>query len=901
MTASSIARARRRRARRRRRIRVNPLAPLLAVGGLTFVLAVVVGTVVISTALALDYVQDAAAAGDESPTERMRALSRGGARIYDRNGVFLYEFLDPQGVARKPVPLEDISPWLVDATVATEDPTFYLNPGVNFRGLARAAFENAQTYVEDGSLGGSGGSSITQQLARNLYMDVDRRAERSVDRKLQETIIALDLTRRHDKADILEWYFNSISYGGNFVGVEAAAQGYFGKPAGDLTLAEAALLAGIPQSPSQFDPYVSATAAKTRQGVVLDLMVRREMITAEEAARAADAPIVLVPPRRELRAPHFVLGRVADEIRARFGERALYDDGLIVTTTLDMRLQDHASALMDEWISKFEDQSNGHNGALYALDPHTGEILVYVGSRDYYREDIKGQNDNVVAVNSPGSTLKPFTYMSAFIKGWSPSTGILDEPLTLVDPLNGDEFEVRDPIRQYQGVMTAADALGNSMNIPAVKTILYAGVEDTRRLMERVGFTTLDSPAGYGPALTVGGADITLQDLVLGYSVLATGGVLRGQDATIPQDPGERTIEPVALLEVKDSSGEVLYSARPKEERIVAESFTYLVTSILTDPKTQCVTFSTCGALTVDAFEMAAKTGTSEPFSGEDTRSLSGETWAVGYTSDLVAGVWYGNSDNTPMHSVYSTQVGWPILRTFMVDAHEMSDLHPEAFERPESVIEVTLCEPSGRLATSACPRDRRVTGLMAEEALPHEESDRVALQDTWWQRSRTGRVRLVYPATLEEELGRDDDWTMGAETTRFVAREPGPSAEPRDRAVTTADGGHLALAEYQGAPFTQLNSPNNGGTVRGAVSIRGSAAASSFRSATLQIGVGGAPSQFETFGMISGNVLNNQLGVWNTASWPDGVYTVRVIVIDGAGRASESRVTVTVANGRGD
>src|SRR5690606_25020671 len=281
------------------------------------------------------------------PEELLSTWSRGGARIYDRNGVLLYEFVDELGGLRRPVPLNEISDWMIRATISTEDASFYDNNGLNMRGLMRASMENLTPFQGD-MLEGSGGSSITQQLAKNVYIPADERAERSIDRKVKETVIALELTEKYSKDQILEWYLNSISYGGIYLGVEAAAQGYFGKDASELTLAEAALLAGIPQSPSRYAPLQSGQVApgqtyvlspssetKLRQLEVLDLMVRHGVISREDASEAGAAELTFKTNRFDIEAPHFVLNRVADEIRARFGERALFSQGLEVTTTID--------------------------------------------------------------------------------------------------------------------------------------------------------------------------------------------------------------------------------------------------------------------------------------------------------------------------------------------------------------------------------------------------------------------------------------------------------------------------------------------------------------------------------------------------------------------------------------
>jgi len=707
-------------------------------------------------------------------------LPRGGSRIYDRHGTLLYEFAN-SGL-RRAVPLSEVSPNMIKATVATEDASFWENNGINTRGLLRAAIEN--TPFRKGWLEGTGGSSISQQLAKNLFIPPAERVERTIDRKLKESAIAIELNRQFSKEQILEWYLNSISYGGVYIGVEAASEGYFGKPASELTLAEAAMLAGIPQQPSAYSPVSNFETAKARQHEVLGLMVEHGAITQAEAdAARAEEIHVIETPAVGVQAPHFVFGPVAEEIERRFGPKALYEGGLDITTTIDLPLQQEAQRILEQWITQYENLAGGHNGALYALDPDTGQVLVYLGSRDYFRDDIGGKNDMNQALRSPGSTLKPFTYLTAFEKGWSTETGVLDVPLTLKDGFTGNPYEVRNPIKNsYQGVISVAGALGNSLNVPAVNTILFTGVDEVVTTLRKAGFTTVDPrPNFYGPALTVGGVDVTLSDLVYGYSVLATGGVRRGVDSAVDRTEPDRQVDPAAILKVTDStSGEVLYEyTQPTEERVWPESFPYLITSIISDGSNRCIVFG-CGALSLTGRPAAVKTGTSEPFI--DQPDLIGDTWAVGYTPHLVAGTWFGNSDNAPMENIYSTTVSYQIWHDFMLYASDYLQLPPDPFVRPESVVERTVCFPSGKLATSACPTQFRRPSLFAAETV--EGPNPVALVDDWWQ-GGFGASRLVLPPQLRAWSG------LGGWLARTGLGGPPPAPRPtatpeRDRPEPT-------------------------------------------------------------------------------------------------------------------
>ena len=853
-------------------------------------------------------------AADVVPPEQLIAeYSRGGATILDRNGELLYEFVDELSGLRRPISLSDISMWLIDATIAVEDPTFYENNGLNMRGLIRAGVENfAPFLIGDGGelLEGSGGSSITQQLAKNIYIPRELRAERSVDRKIRETVIALELTQQYEKDQILEWYLNSISYGGIYTGIEAAANGYFDKPASELTLAEASLLAGIPQSPALYNPYspanrdettgqLSATSlAKARQAEVLELMVRRGVITQEQSTAAWEQDLQFRQSRFDIEAPHFIFSIIAPEITARFGERALYEQGLTVWTTLDLNLQKEAEVIIERNVTEFGEQANLYNGAFVAVNPRNAEILTYVGSRDYHRVDIEGRNDNALARNSPGSTLKPFTFIAAFMNGWGTGTTILDTPLEIVDFSTGSTFTPRNPGTGFQGPITAARALGNSLNITAIKAMIYAGVPQTIQLLQRVGYTTLDNPAGYGPALTTGGGEVSLFDSVIAFSVLANGGVMRGQDIvrTSSFDPGNRTLEPVSILRIADPEGRTIFEPEPPvEQRVVAEEYAYLTTSIMNDPANTAITYGVPGALALaNGYPSAAKTGTSEPF--ENLRAI-GETWTIGYTPELVAGTWAGNADNAPISGITSTTVSLRSWKEFMIYALDYLDLPATRFERPPGVVSREVCWPSGKLATDACPAINRYTSLYAQEVLPGNnpsDEERERMFDTWWQRipidTRTDlRATELTPASFVQEEVRlilpDDEIEKWDGFHAWAARSGITAllAPPEEVAA-----GDLPARIDTPAPDAILN---------GIVTIRGRAAAPELTSYRLEWGRGVSPTSWVRINSGTRSVNNGVLGLWDTLTVADGPYTLRVVVeVPGGIRRYE--IPVTVDNG---
>jgi membrane peptidoglycan carboxypeptidase len=835
------------------------------------------------------------AKGVVPPEQLLAQLPQGGARIYDRagpeGGNLLYEFVDEYGGLRRPVPLSEISPWIQKATVSTEDATFHENNGLNMRGLARAAMENLTPFRGD-FLEGSGGSSITQQLAKAVYIPVQERYERSIPRKLKETVIALELTERYSKEQILEWYLNSISYGSVYVGIQAASEGYFSKPAKDLTLAEAALLAGIPQSPAAYEPVANPEAAKARQEVVLDLMVRHGAITEEEAAEAKAVPMEFHASRFDIKAPHFVLGPVADEIIERFGERALYTAGLEVTTTLDINLQRLGEETVEKWVAQHEATVDGHNGALMAVNPRTGEVLSYVGSRDYFRDDIDGRNNNISSLNSPGSTLKPFTYVTAFQQGWSTHTAIIDSPAKVFDPSTGREFSPRNPGGGgYHGIVSVASALGNSLNTPAFKTIVAVGVDKVLANYKQFGITQLGEVHDYGPSLTLGGVDVRLDDVTFAYSALAGEGMLRGQQPLVPHNGGERTVDPVILRKVNDAQGKMIYEFKePVERRVMAASFAYMATSILSDGQNTCITFG-CNYLDLpDRRPSARKTGTSEPF--ENATASSGDTWSFGYTPDLVVGVWAGNSNNSPMRNIYSTTIAWPIWRDFMAGALNHLQIPSKPFNRPPSVEERQLCWPSGKLMTDLCPKDKGYRGLVATEAIPTNRDQLAKISDTWWQRiaidTRTGL--LATSSTPAAFVSQEPRLVLPKEEVAAWSGLPAWAAANGALLAPTAESSAAA------ASALMISTPQSNQRVSGQVVVVGRAASPDFERYVVEWGRGKDPQSWTAISSANSPMLAGTLATWDTRSLGDGDYVLRARLVDAKLGELRFAVPVTVS-----
>jgi membrane peptidoglycan carboxypeptidase len=817
-------------------------------------------------------------ASDMPPVEEVLSQNAGGAKVYDRNGRLLYEYVDDLQGLRQPVPLSEVSQALINATIATEDASFYSNPGVNIKGVMRAAYEN----FFPGHLGflqGTGGSSITQQLVKNIYIPEAERQKRSISRKLKETVYAIELTNGYSKDQILEWYLNQIPYGGIYNGVEAAAQGYFGKKASDLTLGEAALLAGIPACPSCYDPLQNPERAVARRNQVLLLMEEKGFINKTEGWVAAQEPVNLTAHRFLIDAPHWVLSYVGPELEKMFGRQAVYREGLRVTTTLDLDLQKKAEEILENWISEFEG-SGGHNGALVAMDPTTGEILTYVGSRDYFRDDILGQNDMATAFNSPGSAMKPFTYITAFMKlGWGPGTLVLDTPICVQD---GDtQFCPRNPAGDYHGAISIRTALGNSLNVPAFKTILAAGVNDVVNTSKKMGITGLDGRT-FGPSFTIGGVDVRLVDMVFGYSVFANNGIMRGVPTVESLPEGNRTLDPVSILKVEDANGNVIYDAANERQdvELVPPQYTYLVNNILSDPQAQCITFG-CGGLSIPGQDAAIKTGTSEPY--ENSRAI-GDTWAMVYTPNLVVGVWAGNADNSPMYNISSTSISWRAARDFMETALEGKEALD--FEQPEGVEKAKVCVPSGMLPSQYC--GKTIEDLFVTDALPKEK-------DNWWQPFeidiRTGllatemtppqfvqqRVYLVLPADLSDAQRQQAmEWASAL----------GLSLAPTERSNPISPNDLPAV----------IKSPAAGASVNGVVTVMGRAASNDFEWFRLEYGAGASPSEWIVINQVNAAVTDGALGMWDTSALSPGQYTLRLVVKDRVRGELVSLATITVS-----
>ncbi len=618
----------------------------------------------------------------------------GGAQLFDRNGTLLYRFPDPQGGIQTPVHLTQIAQPMVDATVSTEDATFWTSPGLDVAGILRAATTNLS---RNGSpFVGRGGSSITQELVKQTLIPENERDARSLTRKVTEAAFSLDLTQHYPKPQILEWYLNVTNYGGVYDGVESAAEGYFGVHASQLDLAQAALLAGIPQSPADYSPYSNADGARIRQGEVLDLMVQHHYISQDQADAAKREELKFQPPQTALplNAPWFV-EYVRQQLIARFGEKCFQTCGLRVTTTLDLDLETKAQEILNENLTKWGEPVGVHNGALLSMDARTGEILVMLGSRNYNDESpkVQGKNNFTTAVMQPGSSFKPFVYTTLFLeRGYGPDSIIWDAPYS-----TPDGYHCVDPVQggRTQGPIPVRLALGSSLNCPGNRAAEVAGIPNIIDTAHLLGITTMPSAQGYGASIATGGANITMLDMVYGYTTIARNGNMIGDTAIENYPKGYRPLDPVSYTKVLDGDGDVLYTYVPKTQQVVPSAYPYLVTSIISNCANRRLIWQ-CGFpefVLSDGRQVAAKTGTQQ---GGDTGHTIAN-WQYMYTPQLVTGGWVGNADRTPWTDVNggANAVGYSVqqLEDYITKDYEIP---PQDFQQPDDVVSVPVHVPDG-------------------------------------------------------------------------------------------------------------------------------------------------------------------------------------------------------------
>lgn len=665
-----------------------------------------------------------------APQEISQRLVMPSVRITDRYGRPLYDVLDANSGRHTVLALADIPLHLRQATIATEDKNFYHNPGVDLVGILRAFWIN----VRGGEVL-AGGSTITQQVTRNLLLDADERSQRTVRRKLRESWLAWQVARQFDKDEILALYLNQMYYGAMAYGVEAAAQTYFAKPAADLTLAQSALLVGLTQAPARYNPFLNPEAAKERQQVVLHLMRQQGVISADEYKLAVREPLHYAATPYPVAAPHFVM-MVQAELDERFPPDVVYaSGGLAVRTTLDLDWQQHGQRIVAEQLRRLNHPAGGspghnaHNAALVALDPHNGQVKALVGSPDYFDDSIGGAINMALEPRQPGSALKPIIYAAAMDPGqqgpWT-AASLLPDVRTVFQTQQGDAYVPVNFSRQEHGPVLLRQALASSLNIPAVLVLDAIGVERAMAVAADLGIDSMGAAEEYDLSFALGGGPVSLLDLTAAYAGFANGG---------------SRIQPSLILDVTDTAGNLVYTAEPPSPvRVLDGRVAWLISDILSDDDARMLSFGTNSVLKLDR-PAAVKTGTTNDFH---------DNWTVGYTPDLVVGVWVGNADNEPMRDVTGLSGAGPIWHYFMRTVLAGQPL--AAFTRPPGLVPVEVCALSGLLPGDHCPHRTRewfidgtqpaqtdtffrpvtvdkATGLLAgEDTPPAREAERLVL-----------------------------------------------------------------------------------------------------------------------------------------------------------------------------
>ncbi len=814
--------------------------------------------------------------------------------ILDRNGDVLYEINDPNAGRRTYIPLNEISPYLVAATLSTEDKDFYTHGGFDPLAIVRAYWEN----ITSGETV-SGASTITQQLARALLFTPEERGQRTYLRKVREAILSAEIERRYSKDEILELYLNEIYYGNLSYGVEAAAETYFGETASQLNLAEAAFLAGLPQAPSVYDIYTNRDITMVRyQTVIMGMLAlsgERHCIYVSNApdpvcvdGTAAAAAIqevqnrTFTPPTTNMRYPHWVQ-YIRTLLEERFDPQTIYRSGFTVYTTLDPDMEDAAQQSVAAQVAVLADK-HVTDGALVAIKPSTGEILAMVGSPDFYNDVNAGQiNMAISPTRQPGSSFKPFTYLAAFEKGWTPSTLIWDVPSEF--PPSGLPNDPNPPYvpnnfdHKFHGPVTVRVALANSYNVPAVKVLQFVGVYDDPNtpqkdgliaMAERMGFTSL-TRADYGLSLTLGGGEVSLLEMTGGYAVIANGGL---------------RVPPVAITKIVDFQSNVIYQYQsPTGEQVIRPEHAFLMSSILSDNSARTPVFGPNSIINLP-FQVAVKTGTSN-----DSR----DNWTLGYTPDLAVGVWVGNADYTPMENTTGVTGAGPIWAEFMTFAiNRLTGGNPTPFVRPGGIEEHTICTVSGTQPSQWCPSQREeyfAAGqppLTSEHDLWHQ-----VLVDTWTNLESSPECadftdeRMTINVTedgarnwiRQDERGQQWARDMGFEEIFFIPDRKCSASDPRPRLQ------FAGLVDGQTISQNLLD-----------ISIV-AAATGGFRSWRLEWGAGGDPSGWTSLISEIDTAVPEPIKVytWDLTGIPDGQVTLRLYMQADRDGYAEKRIRLNL------
>ncbi|OHA17142.1 MAG: hypothetical protein A3B08_00775 [Candidatus Taylorbacteria bacterium RIFCSPLOWO2_01_FULL_43_44] len=580
-------------------------------------------------------------------------------KIYDKTGkILLYDI--NEGIKRTVVKSGDISVNVKNAAVAIEDDEFYTHKGVRPISFLRAMLANFKTAEYS-----QGGSTITQQVIKNALLT----KEKTIGRKLKEWMLSLKLEKEMSKDEILTIYLNESPYGGNLYGIEEAAKSFFGKKASEVTLAEAAYLAALPNAPTFYSPYGhNKSALERRQKMVLGAMLKKDFVKKEEYDAALLEKVEFLPQADiGIKAPHFVM-YVREELEKKYGSEVMAGSGFRVTTTLDYDLEQKAEEIVKKYALENEVSFNAENAAITAVDPKTGGILVMAGSRDYFDKEIDGNFNIATAHRQPGSSFKPFVYAKAFEKGYTPDTVVFDlqtEFSTLCNPdgtpiTPGNEKVCYMPGNYdevFKGPIKLRNALAESRNIPAIKVLYLVGIRDAIDLASEMGIKSLVGPDRYGLTLVLGGGEVSLLDMTVAYAVFANEGV---------------KIEPHAIEKIETEDGRVVYEFKPEPKQVLSANIARMISDVLSDNEARTPEFGANSPLYFEDYDVADKTGTTNDYK---------DAWIMGYTPNISVGAWAGNNDNTPMEKKIAGYIVAPMWRAFMLEVLKSTPI--EHFRSP--------------------------------------------------------------------------------------------------------------------------------------------------------------------------------------------------------------------------
>ena len=592
-------------------------------------------------------------------------------KIYDRTGkIILWDIHND--IQRTVVPLADISRHIKNAAIAIEDSSFYQHRGIDFSGILRATMVN----LKSGQLS-QGGSTISQQLVKNTLLTTDK----TFARKIKEIILTLKIEKKLSKDKILELYLNAVPYGGSNYGIESASRNFFGKNASNISLAEASYLASLIKAPTYYSPYGNhQEELAKRKDFVLSKMAALGFITPEEAESAKKEKVVFINKgQNSVKAAHFSV-YIRSYLEEKYGKDVVEQGGLKVTTTLNYPLQQKAEELAAKYAKENKEKFNASNNSIVAIDPKTGQILVMVGSKDYFNQEDQGNFNVALAHRQPGSSIKPFVYATAFKKGYSPNTIVfdvqtefnpscLDKYATSSLPAEeaGSSSSKKDECympenydHNYRGPVTLREALAQSLNVPSVKTLYLAGIRNSLDTMKDIGIASLTDPDRYGLTLVLGGGEVSLLEMTSAYSVFANNGI---------RNPS------VGILKIEDKSGNVLEEYRDESKQVLDKNIALLISDVLSDNKARTPAFGAISPLYFPDRPVAAKTGTTNDYK---------DAWVLGYTPNIAVGAWFGNNDNTPMEKMVAGFIVAPMWNEFLTEVFK--DLPKEYFEKPKNL-----------------------------------------------------------------------------------------------------------------------------------------------------------------------------------------------------------------------